>query len=170
MVVEYNPLTSALLGCNTNVSLLGSDAQAKAALSYLIKYVTKPPAELAHSLSLLYHFRKYVQQCPSVADDSGTGQRTAMHYLNRIVNKLNGAVEISAPMAAASILGMPAETCTDSFWVAYVSAALRYVKQHPESQHVSVLSEGLEQFANIVEKTVEDDINEKKKYAEDNEI
>jgi hypothetical protein len=169
MVVEYNPLTSALLGCNTNVSLLGSDAQAKAALSYLIKYVTKPPAELAHSLSLLYHCRKDVQQNPSVADDSGTDQRTAMHYLNRIVNKLNGAVEISAPMAAAAILGMPAETCTDIFWVAYVSAALRYVKQHPESQPESSIAEE-EQFADIAEETVEDDMDDKGNNTEDDEI
>ncbi|EFX67269.1 hypothetical protein DAPPUDRAFT_261899 [Daphnia pulex] len=58
MVVEYNPLVSTLLGWNTNVSVLGSDAQDKAALSYLIKYVTKPPAERAHSLSLLYHSRR----------------------------------------------------------------------------------------------------------------
>jgi hypothetical protein len=35
MVVEYNPLVSTLLGYNTNVSVLGSDAQAKAVLSYL---------------------------------------------------------------------------------------------------------------------------------------
>lgn len=169
MVVEYNPLTSVLLGCNTNFSLLGSDAQAKAALSYLIKYVTKPPAELAHSLSLLYHCRKDVQQRPSVADDSGTDQRTAMHYLNRIVNKLNGTVKISAPMAAAAILGMPAETCTDIFWVAYVSAALRYVKQHPESPPESSIAEE-EQFADITEKTVENDMDEKENNTEDDEI
>ena len=30
LVVEHNPLLAAMLGCNTNVSLLGSAAQAKA--------------------------------------------------------------------------------------------------------------------------------------------
>jgi hypothetical protein len=74
MVVEYNPLVSTLLDCNNNVSVLGSDAQAKAALSYLIKYVTKPPAELAHSLSLLYHSRRNIQIRPSVSEDSVTTQ------------------------------------------------------------------------------------------------
>ena len=37
-VVEFNPLLTALLGCNTNVSLLGSAVQAKAILCYLLLY------------------------------------------------------------------------------------------------------------------------------------
>lgn len=127
MVVEYNSLVSTLLDCNNNVSVLGSDAQAKAALSYMIKYVTKPPAELAHSLSLLYRSRRDIQIRSSVSEDSGTTQRIAMHNYNRTLNKLNSAVEILATMAAAAILGIPAETCTQSFWIAYVSAAIQYV-------------------------------------------
>jgi hypothetical protein len=133
LVVEYSPVASAVLGCNTNASVLGSDAQSKAALCYLLKYVTKPPAELAHSLSLLYNARKIVEQYPSRAEDSGTVLRTGMHYLNKVINKLSGAIEISAPMAAAAILGMPAETCSDTFWVAYVTAAVKYVKAHDEA-------------------------------------
>ncbi len=133
LVVEYSPVASAVLGCNTNASVLGSDAQSKAALCYLLKYVTKPPAELAHSLSLLYNARKIVEEYPSRAEDSGTVIRTGMHYLNKVINKLSGAIEISAPMAAAAILGMPAETCSDTFWVAYVTAAVKYVKDHEEA-------------------------------------
>jgi hypothetical protein len=150
MVVEFNPLIAALLGCNTNVSVLGSDAQAKAALSYLIKYVTKPPAELAHSLSLFYHARKAIQHRPSIAADQGTTQRTSMHYLNKIINKLNGAVEISAPMAAAALLGMPSETCTDSFWITYVTASVKYIRGHPESPSLPKISDET-QFEDISE-------------------
>ena len=40
LVVEFNELITALLGCNTNIGILGSDAQAKAALCYLLKYIT----------------------------------------------------------------------------------------------------------------------------------
>jgi hypothetical protein len=150
MVVEFNPLISTLLGCNTNVSVLGSDAQAKAALSYLIKYVTKPPAELAHSLSLLYHARQAIQHHPSVADDQGSTLRTAIHFLNKIINKLNGAVEISAPMAAAALLGMPSETCTDSFWIAYVTASIKYVREHPETPPLPNISDE-SQFEDVAE-------------------
>nr|CAH0105748.1 unnamed protein product [Daphnia galeata] len=123
LVVEYSPVQSAVVGCNTNASLLGSDAQTKAALCYVLKYVTKPPVELAHSLSLLHHARRTIELHPSKAADTGSVIRTGMHYLNRIVNQLNGAIEISAPMAAVAIQGMPAELCSDSFWVAYVTAA-----------------------------------------------
>lgn len=56
-----------------------------------------------------------------------------MHYLNRIESdQLNGAIEISAPMVAVAIQGMPAELCSDSFWVAYVTAVVGYAKHHPE--------------------------------------
>jgi hypothetical protein len=137
LVVEYSPVQSAVVGCNTNASLLGSDAQTKAALCYVLKYVTKPPAELAHSLSLLHHARRTIELHPSKAADTGSVIRTGMHYLNRIVNQLNGAIEISAPMAAVAIQGMPAELCSDSFWVAYITAAIAYAKHHPETVGLS---------------------------------
>ena len=132
LVVEYNRISSALLRCNTNASMLGGDAQAKALLAYLLKYVTKPPAELAHTLSVLHHARRTVDLNPSKAEDSGTVRRTGMHYLNRIINQLSGAIEISAGMAAAALLGMPAETCSASFWIAFVTAGIAYTRHHPE--------------------------------------
>ncbi len=150
LVVDYNPVQSAVLGCNTNASILGSDAQAKAALCYLLKYVTKPPAELAHSLSLLHHARRTIELYPSKAKDSGSTIRTGIHYLNKIVNKLCGAIEISAPMAAAAIQGMPAEMCSESFWVAYVTAAVNYALDHPEATAVKN-TEQIEEFKDIDE-------------------
>ncbi|KZR98748.1 Uncharacterized protein APZ42_005697 [Daphnia magna] len=74
---------------------------------------------------------------PSKAADSGSIIRTGMHYLNRIVNQLNGAIEISAPMAAVAIQGMPAELCTDSFSVAYVTAAVAYAKHHHQACRIT---------------------------------
>lgn len=61
LVVEFNDICSALLGCNTNLSILGSDEQAKAALCYLLKYITKSPTELIHSIALLYHARRTIE-------------------------------------------------------------------------------------------------------------
>ena len=108
-LVEYSALQSAVVGYNTNASLLESDAETEAALCYVVKYVTKPPAGLAHSLSLLHHARRTIELHPSKAADTGSVIRTGMHYLNRIVNQLNGAIEISAPMTAVAIQGIPAE-------------------------------------------------------------
>lgn len=105
LIVEYNEIITGLLGCNTNVSILGSDEQAKCTLLYLLKYVTKPSIAITHSLSLISHARRTIEKHPSVAEDTGTERRTAMHFLNRVVNKISGTVEISASFASLAILG-----------------------------------------------------------------
>ncbi|EFX64429.1 hypothetical protein DAPPUDRAFT_118188 [Daphnia pulex] len=148
LVVDYSPVQSAVVGCNTNASLLGSDAQTKAALCYVLKYVTKPPAELAHTLSLLHHARRTIEVHPSRAADTGTEIRTGMHYLNRIVNQLSGAIEISAPMAAVAIQGMPAELRSETFCVAYVTAAIAYAKHHHETSSTS-MGDNLNEFDDV---------------------
>lgn len=127
LISEYNPAVSALLGCNTNVSNLGSDSQAKAALCYILKYITKPNALLDRSISLVYHAREQIKIFPSQAEDTGTEQRTAMHFLTKILNDVSGLAEISAPVASACIMGMPAETCTHEFHLLFINAALAYV-------------------------------------------
>ena len=161
-VVEYNPAKSAVLGCNTNSSILGSDAQAKAALCYVLKYMVKPPAELAHSLSLLHHARRTIELYPSKAADTGTVIRTGMHFLNKVVNELSGAVEISAPMAAAAIQGMLAEMSSESFWMAYVTAAASYARQHPENLIVNTEQEfeSIEPDNDSISTNLLDDIEE----------
>lgn len=72
-----------------------------------------------------------------------------MYYLNKIVNKLSGAVEISAPMAAAAVLEMPAETCSDSFWVVFISAAVTYAKNHPEATPLEAIQSSEREFDDI---------------------
>ena len=136
MVVEYNPVMTALLGCNTNVSILGSDAQAKSIMAYLLKYMTKSPAQLCHAISVIHSARKHIEKYPSLAEDTGTEQRTAMYFFTRLVNDLSSAIEISTPMACLALLSMPAEIATDSFQMLFASAALAYVLRkgkHPDS-------------------------------------
>lgn len=77
LIVEYSPVATAVLGCNTNLSFLGSEAQVKATICYVLKYITKPPAQLCHTLALLYKARQTVQSLPSVDPDSGQPIRTA---------------------------------------------------------------------------------------------
>jgi hypothetical protein len=81
---------------------------------------------------------------PSKAADTGTvipGRLgTGMYYLNRIVNQLSGAIKISASMAAVEIQGMPAELCSDSFRVAYVSADIVYTIVRPRLSARETLS------------------------------
>lgn len=99
----------------------------------LINYITKPPVELNESLALLHRAREDIKQHPSIATDTGSTKRTAMHYLTRVVNKLGGTIEVSSHMAAAAILGMPAKTCPHSFQGIYIDAALTYAANLHES-------------------------------------
>ena len=103
--------------------------------------MVKPPAELAHSLSLLHHARRTIELYPSKAADTGTVIRTGMNFLNKVVNELHGAVEISAPMVAAAIQGMSAKMSSESFWMAYVTAAASYARRHPENLIVNTEQE-----------------------------
>nr|CAH0101656.1 unnamed protein product [Daphnia galeata] len=57
---------------------------------------------------------------------SDVQSKSALRYL------VNGAIEISGPMAAAAILGMPAETSSETFWVTYIHAAISYLNHYPE--------------------------------------
>jgi hypothetical protein len=128
-LTEVSDAMTALLACNTAVYLLGSTEQAKAALFYLVKYITKDSTPLATSLSVVHAAMKDIEAYPSVADDSGQPQRTGQHLLQRILNKLSGASEVSAEQAAAELIGCPAHQSTHSFEYLFVRAAVAYYKQ-----------------------------------------
>jgi hypothetical protein len=131
LVVEYNALLTALLGCNTNVSLLGSAAQAKAILCYLLLYVTKTTNEITETLSLLHNARRETEIYGSVADDRGTAHRGALLFIQKSLNDFSGAVEVSTTMAALCALGGEAEVFTHKFFCVFVHAAIQYATQHP---------------------------------------
>ncbi len=132
IVIEYNKIASSILGCNTDVSLLGSDSQAKLALCYILVYMVKPSAPLAKSISLILNARQEMEKHPSIATDSETPKRTAMHLLNKILNNISGLQEISAQTAAACILGMPSTTCTHEFQLVFVDTALHFLDELDE--------------------------------------
>lgn len=152
LIVEYSPAVTALLGCNTNLSFLGSDAQAKATICYILKYITKPPAELSHTLALLYKARQTIQTFPSVAPDSGAPMRTTQHYLNRIVNQTTSAQEVSAEMAASKLLQMTSEVCTHGFITVQVSSAIGYAIDNPILER-----DGLDEFRDLDSEENEND-------------
>ena len=167
-VVEYNPILSAILGCNTNYSFLGSDSQARCACCYVIKYITKNPTELTSISPLAYKARCAVSKYPSKAADSGTDLRTAIHFTNAILNQITGLEEVSAEMAGAAIMDMAAETVTHAFQFAFVTAALAYSEflyNKKGRQQLSVE----EEFADIFDEhpfieELSDDENENKNH------
>ena len=111
-VADYNETLTALRGCNTAVYLLSSGPAAKSALFYIMDYITKDPTERAATLSLTILAKADIDAHPSVAANSGTEERTAQHWLNRILNKFNGSGEYSAMLAASCLLGGSPEPAT----------------------------------------------------------
>jgi hypothetical protein len=114
-VVEYNPLLTSLLGCNTNLGFLGSKEQSKQALFYIGPYINKNGVKVVDALPLLAHAQNHALQYSSVADDSETTKRKVQYILTRVLNKLNSLMEISDTQAALALLGMGPTVCSDIF-------------------------------------------------------
>ena len=157
-VVEFNPLLTALLGCNTNVSLLGSAVQAKAILCYLLLYVTKATNEITESLPLLEHARRNTEIYGSIASDRGSAERGARLFVRKSLNDISGRVEVSTTMAALCALGGEAQVFTHKFFYVFVYAAIRYAKEHtPTTSSTSTATTG---SAAGLEISTEDDSDE----------
>ena len=127
LVVEYNPLLSALLGCNTNLQLLGSKEQSKMALFYIGPYINKNGVKLTDALPLLKHAQDHALHYPSVADDAETPKRLVQFIMTKVLNKMNASMEISDTQAALALLGMGATVCSESFTYYDLKSALNFV-------------------------------------------
>ncbi|KAK4024407.1 hypothetical protein OUZ56_009829 [Daphnia magna] len=56
---------------------------------------------------------------PSVAEDSGTDKRSAMHLLNRVTNQISSTIEVSSSFSSLAIL-------------VYIHEAFKFVEEHPD--------------------------------------
>lgn len=122
-VVAYNDVSTSVLRCNTSPCLLGAEAAARAALFYVVKYVTKDSTAPQASLTVLAAANKHIEQFPSSASDSGTRSRVAKHFCQRALNSLN--MELSDTMAASCVLGFKAHKCSDTFVNVPMQSALQ---------------------------------------------
>ena len=130
MMVEVNDIITVCTGSHNAAYLLGSVEQSKGCLYYLSDYITKDKALLGDCLSVLHAAKKFIDKHPSVAEDTGTTRRTAMHWMTRTLNMLAGQMEVSDTQCALSLLGLGCEVSSDSF--AYFSCweAMSEVKEH----------------------------------------
>jgi hypothetical protein len=85
-LVEYCPILSGCVGCNTAPLLLGAGDTAKGASMYMLKYMVKDAYALAASLSVLADARRHIHEYPSSADDVHTAARCTRHFLQRVLN------------------------------------------------------------------------------------
>ena len=79
-------------------------------------------------MSILSEARKYVKKNKSVAEDSGTPERTTKHWLQRILNSSVARMEISDTQAAAYNLGMESVICSDIFSYYSIWSSIRNIQ------------------------------------------
>jgi len=114
-VAAFNPGISFATGSHNNICLLGSLAQAKSAMFYLIPYQGKNKYPLEESLSILEHALNHIHRFKSKARDKGTIQRTVKHLLTRVLNQMHLHMEISDWQVAGALLDLPSMFMSDLF-------------------------------------------------------
>ena len=89
-LVDFHPLISALLDCNTACLTIGTGMDAKVTLYYETKYLVKNSAKLIESVSLLISARELALKYGSTAEDADTPERKAKLMLSKLLNKTSG--------------------------------------------------------------------------------
>ena len=113
-VADFNVVLCAILGCNNAPYLLGAEQAAKAAMFYMVKYVTKDSVALNASLSVLVDAWDHIKKYPSIHPDAASNQqRNAIHLMQRTLNQI--PAELADTQAAALCLDHAAELCSESF-------------------------------------------------------
>jgi len=129
LVVCYNDILTSTLACNTAAYTLGSVEQSKAALFYLIDYVSKSLTSLKRSLALYQEEREGIEKFGSKAEDNTENTRTALLYASRVQNALTGATELAGTLIACNLLGHASWQCSSNFKYLFIEAATCNIKE-----------------------------------------
>ena len=168
LIADFSPLISSCLGCNNNPLNLGAGASSISVAMYQIKYMGKETTEIALASSVLVDAQKSIRDHPSVAEDSGSLGRNAMHFMQRILNSAES--EMEATRAASIVLGLAssgasAENSFMWFWD-YVKLAVFKEPSGSESDSGDEFVRAMSQFEDDPEYDRADDNDSK---ADDNE-
>jgi len=137
LVSAFNAVAMGLIPCNQAAVMLGGVAQAKAALFYLVDYLTKDSNGINNIGTALLLAQEHNAAHPSTAEDTGTETRTALYLLQRTINNLTASMELAATQAAAIVLGHPAELCSHAFTKVFVTPATDFIKSSHEHRDTS---------------------------------
>ena len=125
-VAAFSDTLCAALGCNNNPIFLGVEVAAKAALFYMVKYVTKDSTERKLSLSVLKDALQNTTQWGSTAENNKTVERCALHWSQRTCNNLD--MEIADGQAAGIALDVKPHESSDCFGYSSMFEVCRMAK------------------------------------------
>jgi len=127
-VVDVIPVVSAALGCNVCAYALGTLEQARAAMTYIVKYIVKDPIEVMAALVLIQKARIKAIRFGSIADDSGTDMRKSMNHIMKMVNMFTAAKEVPATLATTVLSGRERFVTNLAHCDVNVTGAVNFVK------------------------------------------
>jgi hypothetical protein len=143
-VVSHSPVLATVTGGNTHTTPLGSLTQALSVIYYLTDYMCKSVQELNVITDAIKEVRnRILQSSEEIAQSS---------ILQRLINNLHGAQEISSQLASYILLGNNSWHTAEIFWSIYPLPALQKVKSaHRNSTHLSVqlLDDSDEDFVSL---------------------
>ena len=116
---QTSAVCSAVLKCNTEMAIMPTAVDAKAACYYLAKYFRKNSCK-QKDLLVLYHKAKQLQKrYPSRAKDavSDPERRRAKNFVQKILNRANGDCEYTSTQVAQMLLGHESQYCSHGTFV-----------------------------------------------------
>jgi hypothetical protein len=70
--------------------------------------------------------RRHIDTYPSVAEDRDSEERRAKYFVQRLTNSLTGLTEVSAPQAAASLMGLSSMVSTTHTTFCFIKGAMYF--------------------------------------------
>jgi hypothetical protein len=102
---ENNIITTSIVGCANNSSLITSTTSGEAAEEYLSVYMVKEKASLKQAAPSLLAALDQIIVHPSKTEDTGSIIWTGIHLAQRTVNTFLGSSQWSMPLMASALLG-----------------------------------------------------------------
>ena len=85
-ISQYTPICTSCLKCNTSMQPLVAPPEARSAMYYICKYVSKHPYMLQRLVPLLAQAKIQIHKYGSKAADAGDPKRMAKHILQKLLN------------------------------------------------------------------------------------
>jgi hypothetical protein len=123
----YNPfIHSYALRCNGDIKLNTNGKDTKSSVWYCTGYATKGQGKTHNTSALLAKLREDDDPSPHVIDI----RNHARHLLVRLMNKLNGLQEISAPMVIATMEGWAPSYTSHQYVSLYLPEILQLAREY----------------------------------------
>lgn len=103
-VAKYSAILSCEVSSNGTVQYFGKSKDARSAVYYVVKNLSKSLCDLSECLPLLASARSNAAKFLSIAEDTGTDFRYSKLVLQKLLNTISGLQEYSFEQCAAAIL------------------------------------------------------------------